>query len=105
MCGKDFSDNGSVETSVPSLIDLPHPTRADHREDFVGADSGRRDEAHWRWSGRIICAASARALGDPSTVELVQRFPILPRSLHLPRASTDGSARENVNKTGVRLWT
>jgi hypothetical protein len=29
----------------------------------------------------------------------------LPRSLHLPLASTDGSATEKVNKTGVRLWT
>ena len=31
--------------------------------------------------------------------------PSLPRSFHLPRASTEGSARENLNKTGVRLWT
>ena len=31
--------------------------------------------------------------------------PILPRSLHLPRASTDGSRTQNLNKNGVRLWT
>jgi hypothetical protein len=31
--------------------------------------------------------------------------PILPRSLHRPLASTDGSRTENLNKTGVRLWT
>ena len=31
--------------------------------------------------------------------------PILPRSLHLPLAVTEGSLIENVNKTGVRLWT
>ena len=30
---------------------------------------------------------------------------ILPRSRHLPLASTDGSRTENLNKTGVRLWT
>jgi hypothetical protein len=30
---------------------------------------------------------------------------ILPRSLHLPVASTDGSLIENLNKTWVRLWT
>ena len=31
--------------------------------------------------------------------------PILPRSRHLPLASTDGSSTRNLNKTGVRLWT
>ena len=30
--------------------------------------------------------------------------PILPRSLHLPLASTDGSRTRNLNKNGVRLW-
>ena len=30
---------------------------------------------------------------------------ILPRSLHRPLASTEGGATENINKTGVRLWT
>jgi hypothetical protein len=31
--------------------------------------------------------------------------PILPRSLHLPLASTGGNATRNPNKTGVRFWT
>ena len=31
--------------------------------------------------------------------------PILPRSLHRPRASTDGSSTRKANRTGVRLWT
>jgi len=31
--------------------------------------------------------------------------PILRRSRHLPLASTDGRLIENLNKTGVRLWT
>jgi hypothetical protein len=31
--------------------------------------------------------------------------PILPRSRHLPVSVTEGSAIENLNKTGVRLWT
>ena len=30
---------------------------------------------------------------------------ILPRSRHLPRASTEGRARENYNEIGVRFWT
>jgi hypothetical protein len=30
---------------------------------------------------------------------------MFPRSRHLPLAVTDGSLRENVNKTGVRFWT
>ena len=30
-------------------------------------------------------------------------LPIFPR--HRPRASTEGRAREKINKTGVRLWT
>jgi hypothetical protein len=33
------------------------------------------------------------------------RRPILPRSLHLPLASTESRAREKLNKNGVRLWT
>jgi hypothetical protein len=32
-------------------------------------------------------------------------LPILPRSFHLPRASSEGSRTTNLNKTGVRLWT
>ena len=35
----------------------------------------------------------------------VQRRRILPRSLHLPVAVVDGSLTQNLNKTGVRLWT
>jgi hypothetical protein len=31
--------------------------------------------------------------------------PILPRSRHLPRASSDGNRIENFNEIGVRLWT
>jgi hypothetical protein len=30
---------------------------------------------------------------------------ILPRSRHLPFASTEGSLTKNLNKTAVRLWT
>jgi hypothetical protein len=33
------------------------------------------------------------------------RNPYLPRSLHLPVASTEGSVTQNFNKIGVRLWT
>ena len=32
------------------------------------------------------------------------RRPDLPRSRHLPLASTDGSLTRNLNKTRVRLW-
>jgi hypothetical protein len=35
----------------------------------------------------------------------VHRRAILPRSLHLPFAVTEGSLTKNLNKTGVRLWT
>ena len=38
-------------------------------------------------------------------VRCVELRGILPRSLHLPLASTDGSSTRNFNKTGVRLWT
>jgi hypothetical protein len=34
-----------------------------------------------------------------------RRYPNLPRSRHLPLASTEGSLIENLNKTAVRLWT
>jgi Transcriptional regulatory protein, C terminal len=38
-------------------------------------------------------------------VDAVSAVPILPRSFHRPRASTDGSSTRKPNKTGVRLWT
>ena len=53
------------------------------------ASIGRRGE-------RLITRKGGRRL---------HRLPILPRSRHLPLASTDGSLIEKVNKTGVRLWT
>ena len=42
----------------------------------------------------------------PSSARLMSvPRPVLPRSRHRPRASTEGRARENINKNGVRLWT
>ena len=41
---------------------------------------------------------------DPAEV-VSAHSPILPRSRHLPNASTEGSRTRNLNKTGVRLWT
>jgi hypothetical protein len=54
-------------------------------------------------------SASAHAGNAPhsgtSVVGYCLLLAILPRSLHLPAAVTDGSLTENLNKTGVRLWT
>ena len=46
---------------------------------------------------------SGRTAAPGTTVQRLRR--ILPRSRHLPVASTDGSLTENPNKTAVRLWT
>ena len=68
-------------------------------------------------AGTLMCGCAASADVDltsplrlssgtgacPAGVHRLRR--ILPRSRHLPRASTEGSSTRNLNKTGVRLWT
>ena len=53
--------------------------------------------------------ASAAFLGECRQGATVHSFrarnPYLPRSLHLPVASTEGSVTQNLNRIGVRLWT
>ncbi len=46
--GKDFDGDGAVEARVASAIDFSHATRADGRNDFVGAKSKALSEAHER---------------------------------------------------------
>lgn len=43
--------------------------------------------------------------GKRVSVGCLRRSTILPCSLHLPVAATEGSPTENSNKIGVRLWT
>jgi hypothetical protein len=52
-----------------------------------------------------IQAAAAAEFDLPPVTRTFRSFPILPRSRQRPVASTDGSVTENLNKTGVRLWT
>ena len=44
--------DGPFQVRVGGPVDLAHPARADHREDFVGADPGARGEAHVPWEVR-----------------------------------------------------
>ena len=58
--------------------------------------------------GKAMVGADYTAAGfGPDSIRhhRVERRPILPRSLHRPSGSTDGRLTENLNKTGVRLWT
>ena len=41
----------------------------------------------------------------PNRLICSQIRPILPRSLHRPRASTEGSSTQKLNNNGVRFWT
>ena len=66
---------------------------------LVGAESSARRQGHG--GCRLYGCRVGR---DSSRHHRVERRPILPRSLHRPLASTDGSRTENVDKTGVRLW-
>src|SRR5262249_2253257 len=42
MFRKDLDRDGPVEARVPRLVDLPHASGADLREDLVGAESSAR---------------------------------------------------------------
>ena len=54
----------------------------------------------------VIPALTLHRRHAPSEpLHCIYNLAILPRSRHLPRASTEGSRTRNVNKNGVRLWT
>ena len=64
--------------------------------------------AQWPVERAIGCADYTAAAVGANSIRRhrVQRLGrILPRSLHLPVAPTDGSLTENPNDIGVRLWT
>jgi hypothetical protein len=73
------------------------PADASHEPEREPASAA----ADWRSTlgpcRRVSISEHHRRIGRPGG--------ILPRSLHLPVAVTDGSLREKINETGVRLWT
>ena len=101
---QDFERDVTIQFRVAGAVNHTHPAFANLRNDFVGAESGSRGEAHcsgWRDYNEGTTKPDGGA-----TAEVGQRpRPILPRSLQRPTGSTGGRAREKINKTGVRLWT
>ena len=91
----------------PAAPGIPHrsnlPTDSDHPwcPDVGTIQPARLMQHRRRAPRRFQLTRLPLGLNSPC-----YRRPILPRSLHLPRASTDGSRiKRNLNKTGVRLWT
>jgi hypothetical protein len=63
-------------------------------------DGRSRTKLRLRTPARPFCA-EACGMKLPMSIH---RRPILPRSRHLPVASTEGSLARNLNRIGVRLW-
>ena len=97
-------DAGQIATGGPrspltvvSSIALRLKAAASARAGVVTmSSSGRRP--HLR-----CCRLRGTWVGARGT--MASAFAILPRSLHLPVAVTEGRAREHINKNGVLLWT
>ena len=83
VIGKDFNRDRAIETGVPGFVDLPHAPGINKAEDLVRAEPRASGKGHGRASRRGVYA------DQPSTRP--GYVPILPRSRHLPRASTDGA--------------
>ena len=74
---------------------------------FVRTESGARGKTHIGGS-RDYTAGNAMTTARAAHPLAEVGLPLtghLPRSRHLPFASTEGSLSENLNNTGVRLWT
>ena len=98
--GSSFSATSRPRLRSRRAVDLAHPTRADHRDDFVRSDPV---------PGARLILGSAAIIGQHDGTRspvlrpagsLVTLTPILPRSRHLPLASTEGSPTRNLNKMG-----
>ena len=51
MLRQDLDRHRSLEPRVPRLVDLPHPSCANRRQDLVGAEAGAAGKGHWAWGG------------------------------------------------------
>jgi hypothetical protein len=45
--GEDLDGHVPVDPQIVGTPDLAHPSRAEGRDDLVGADAGARLECHW----------------------------------------------------------
>ena len=103
--GECLDSDIAFKARVASLVDLTHAAGTDSRQNLVRADTSAGEETHVREVAHYM--ATNRSDSGPSVrsarAQLLRG--ILPRSRHLPLASTEGSLTRNLNKTGVRLWT
>jgi hypothetical protein len=89
------------------LSGSPHPCVSNAHGNPGGRKGGiwrRVLEARARPHGSLDGTSVSAPAGRPEELTRALRS-ILPRSRHLPRASTGGSSTRNPNKTGVRFWT
>ena len=95
----------AVTTMLPaglgSLAGL-HPSLVERLTGNAGVPRGRDPRCRGSPETSTIDRIELASRGSSKAGSLL---PTLPRSRHLPRASTDGSSTENLNEIGVRLWT
>jgi thrombospondin type 3 repeat protein len=90
-------DGDGIWDSADNCPVTPNPDQSDVDADAVG-DACDDDE-----DGDGVSDANDTAA--PPRCPKGRWHGALPRSRHLPLASTEGSLTRNLNKTGVRLWT
>jgi len=56
---EDLDRNVAVELSIPRPVDLPHSTRAQRREDLVGAEAGA--------GGKCYRITAGNSMAEPET--------------------------------------
>ncbi len=97
--GQGLDSDIAFKARVASLVDLSHAAGTNGGNDLVRPDAGAGEKTHI-WEVRALYGTSYSDSGRP-----LSSVTHLPRSRHLPIASTEGSRTRNLNKIGVRLWT
>jgi hypothetical protein len=85
---------------VDRADDRPKIEESANVQSLTVRDGRSRTKLRLRTPARPFCA-EACGMKLPMSIH---RRPILPRSRHLPVASTEGSLARNLNRIGVRLW-
>src|SRR5262249_36548646 len=88
---QDLDRDGSFQTSIPRLVDLPHAPRADRGNQFIGAETRAACERHW--ISRNQMSASARS----STKKMVRS------SREIPILANEGLLWKATSRSGTLL--
>jgi hypothetical protein len=70
----ELDGNRPGKASVARPIDFPHSTSAEHRNDFVGSDTGARGNAHWGMELRRLYDRRIHRIGAEFLLSSVSPF-------------------------------